>query len=103
MSQSFEVLDVFLQQLSQIEHYRSDLRYLSPDDTRDQARNEVCKMTMTVPGSSGTSQTNYTAEQNYAMNTTRVNAIASLIVLANMVPVHKSRTFTPTIANKTRR
>ena len=88
VDQNFEVLDVVLQQMSQNEHFRSDLRQSSPGDAPNHAHNEKPKVTLTMPVVPGTSQLNCRAEQNYAMNTVRENAIASLIVFANIVPVH---------------
>ncbi len=88
VNQNFEVWDVVLQQMSQNEHFRSDLRQSSHDDAPNHPRNEESKVTLTVPGLPGTSQLTCSAEQNYAMNTARGNAIASLIVLANIVPVY---------------
>ena len=87
VNQDIEVLDVVLQQVSQIEHCRSDLRRFSPDDARTHTPSEEAKVTLTMSKLPGTSQINYTTEQNHTMSTARENAIASLIVLANIVPV----------------
>ncbi len=90
VNQNIEVLDVVLQQVSQVEHCRSNSRRLSPDDARTHAPNEEAKVTLTVPKLPGTSQINCRTEQNHAMSTARENAIASLIVIANIVPVELS-------------
>ena len=80
-------MDVVRQQMSRIEHCRSDPRQSSTDNADIQARKEDSKITPTVPGSSCTSETDCRTAEQHAMNTTRENAIASLIVLANLVPV----------------
>ena len=72
----------------QIEHCQSDLRQSSPDNAPNHTHNEESKVTLTVPELPGTNRNTYRAEQNHATNTTRENAIASLIVLANLVPVY---------------
>lgn len=89
--------------MSQIEYCLSDLRQFPPDDGLNQARKEDSKMTATVPRSSRTSQINCGAEQKHTMNTARENAIAFLVVLANLVPVCIFLTLEIIIANKTRR
>ena len=103
VSQYIEVMDVILQQMSQIEHYQSDLRQSPPDNGLNQARKEVSKMTPIVPESPRTSQTNCRAEQKHVMNTARENAIAFLIVLANLVPVCVVLNLKAIIANNKRR
>ena len=103
VSQYIEVMDVIPQQMSRIEHCRSDLRQFPPDDGLDQARKGDSKMTPIVPESPRTSQTNCRAEQKHAMNTARENAIAFLIVLANFVPVCVFLNLETIIANNTRR
>ena len=77
--------------MSKNEHVRSDSRKSFPDDAPQHACDEEGKANLTVPGFPGTSQLDCRAEQNNAMNTTRENAIASLIVLANIVPVYYMR------------
>ena len=103
VNQNIVVLDVVLQQMSEIEHCRSDLRQSSPDCAPKRPRNEEFKMTMTVPGFPGTSHVNCRAEQTHATNTARENAIASLIVLANIVPVYFSDPLSQSLLITTRR
>ena len=74
--------------MSQNEQFRSDIPQSSPDNVPHHAHNEESKVTLTELGLPGTSQFNCRAEQKPAMNTARENAIASLIVLANIVPVY---------------
>ena len=96
VNQGFESLDAVLQQMSQNQHSPSDLRQSSSYDASNHARNDDSKATLTVPVSQGTSQLNCSAEQTHTTDTARENAIASLIVLANIVPVYyNSRFLTP--------
>ena len=89
--------------MSQIEQSRADLRQSSPDNAGSEARDGYSNATQIIPESPGTHQMNCRAEEKHAMNTARENTIASLIVLANLVPVSHSRPRKPTIANTRRR
>ena len=89
--------------MSQIEHCRSDLRQSLPVDARNQAYKKESKAILAEQASPGTSQFNCTAEQNHAVSTARENAIALLIVLANLVPVLHTRILNQIMADDTRR
>ena len=89
--------------MSQTEHCRSDLRQPSPETADNQAHNGHSKVTQVVSESLSTNQMNCSPEEKHAMNTARENAIASLIVLANLVPVCLYLTTKPIIADNTRR
>lgn len=89
--------------MSEIQQSRSGPRRSPSDNAGNQARDGYSKATQIVPGSPGTNQMKCRAEEKHAMNTARENTIASLIVLANLVPVSQSRPRNPTIADTTRR
>ena len=89
--------------MSHMEPCQSDLRQSSPDDARNQAREKESKVILAEQASPGTSQINCTAEQNHAVSTARENAIALLIVLANLVPVFHTRFLNQIMADNTRR
>lgn len=74
--------------MSQNEQFQSDLRQSSTDDASNHAHNEEAKVAPIVPGLQDTSELDCRAEQNHHLSTARENAIASLIVLANIVPVY---------------
>ena len=88
VNQNFVVPDVVLQKMSQNELSQSDLRRSSSDNSPNHAPYEESVVTVTGPGLPDTCQLDCGAEQNRAISTARENAIASLIVLANLVPVY---------------
>ena len=88
VNQNFVVPDVVLQKMSQNELSQSNLRRASPENSPNRAHNEESVATVTGPGLPDRYQLNCRAEQNHAISTARENAIASLIILANIVPVY---------------
>ena len=103
VNQNIEILDVVLQHMSEMEHFRSDLRQSSPDGAPNHAHNEESKAALTVPGFPGRSQINCRTKQIHAISRARENAIASLIILANIVPIYFFRSLTQITANEARR